>query len=122
MGRKLAFITGASNGIGFELAKKFARNEYDIIAVARNEDKLNQACEEIRQTGASVHAFSADLSSYEQIESLKRKTDAAGYEIDALVINAGQGLGGRFIGGTDLEKELQLIRLNGKRPAKAVWS
>ncbi|MEN4582603.1 SDR family NAD(P)-dependent oxidoreductase [Pantoea agglomerans] len=112
MGKKLVLVTGASNGIGFELAKKFARNEYDVIAVARNEDKLNKACDEIRQTGTSVHAFSADLSCYEEIESLKRKIDAAGYEIDALVINAGQGLGGRFIGGTELKKELQLIRLN----------
>ncbi|WP_223813103.1 MULTISPECIES: SDR family oxidoreductase [Pantoea] len=112
MSKKMALITGASNGIGFELAKVFARNNYDIIAVARNEGKLNAACDELRQSGGAVHAFSADLSSYEEIESLKKKVNEGEYRIDALVINAGQGLGGRFIGGTDLQKELQLIRLN----------
>jgi len=112
MSNKLAFITGASNGIGFALAKIFARNGYDIIAVARNEEKLNGACEVLRQSGGAVHAFSADLSKYEEIESLKKRIDEEGHHIDALVINAGQGLGGRFIGGTDLQKELQLIRLN----------
>lgn len=112
MSKKLAFITGASNGIGFELAKIFAKNDYDIIAVARNEEKLNKACDELRQLGGSVHSFSADLSHYEEIVSLKHKIDDAGFDIDALIINAGQGLGGRFIGGTELEKELQLIRLN----------
>lgn len=112
MAKKLAFITGASNGIGLEIAKIFARNSYDIIAVARNEEKLNKACEELKQFGNEVHAFSADLSKYEDIENLKRRVDEKGFVIDALVINAGQGLGGRFIGGTELSKELQLIRLN----------
>ena len=109
---KLAFISGASNGIGFEIAKQFAKNSYDIIAVARNKEKLEKACDELRQHGGKVHAFSADLSSYEEIEKLKQQLDEAGFAIDALVINAGQGLGGRFINGTELAKELQLIRLN----------
>lgn len=111
MSRKLAFVTGASNGIGFELAKIFAKNEYNIIAVARDEEKLNKASDELRQSGVTVHAFSADLSNYDDIVALKAKVDATG-PVDALVMNAGQGLGGRFIGGTDLQKELQLIRLN----------
>lgn len=109
---KLALITGASNGIGFELAKQFAKNRYDIIAVARNEEKLEKACNALRQHGGKVHAFSTDLSRYDEIEKLKTDLDKAGFAIDALVINAGQGLGGRFINGTELEKELQLIRLN----------
>ncbi|MGD3958775.1 SDR family NAD(P)-dependent oxidoreductase, partial [Xanthomonas citri pv. citri] len=105
-------ITGASNGIGFELAKLFAQHNYDIIAVARNEEKLSNACEALRHFGGSVQPYAADLSRYEEIETLKQKVDGLGRDIDALVINAGQGLGGRFIGGTALEKELQLIRLN----------
>lgn len=115
MSRKLAMITGASNGIGFEIAKLFAQNQYDIIAVARNEEKLASACATLAQSGTEVHAFPADLSRYEEIEGLKARLDNAGFALDALVINAGQGLGGRFIGepdGTDLAKELQLIRLN----------
>ncbi|WP_222707501.1 MULTISPECIES: SDR family oxidoreductase [Pantoea] len=112
MSNKLALITGASNGIGFELAKLFAQHDYDIIAVARNEEKLSNACEALRHFGGSVQPYAADLSRYEEIEALKQKVDGLGRDIDALVINAGQGLGGRFIGGTALEKELQLIRLN----------
>ncbi|PLR31414.1 SDR family NAD(P)-dependent oxidoreductase [Chimaeribacter arupi] len=112
MTNKLALITGASNGIGFEIAKLFAKHHYDVIAVARNPEKLEDACETLRQYGGQVHAFSADLSEYDEIERLKRQIDDAGFALDALVINAGQGLGGRFIGGTDLAKELQLIRLN----------
>ena len=109
---KTVLITGASNGIGLALAKIFARNHYDIVAIARNEEKLGKACDELRQLGSQVRAFSADLSCYEEIEQLKAKIDEAGIKPDALVINAGQGLGGSFIDGTDLAKELQLIRLN----------
>ncbi|PLR36475.1 short-chain dehydrogenase [Chimaeribacter coloradensis] len=112
MSQKLAFITGASNGIGFEIAKMFAKNHYDVVAVARNPEKLEHACEELRRYGGQVHAFPADLSHYDEIERLKKRVDDAGLVIDALIINAGQGLGGRFIGGTELAKELQLIRLN----------
>lgn len=112
MSNKTALITGASNGIGFEIAKIFAKNNYAILAVARNSEKLEQACNELRQCGGEVTAFSADLSKYEEIEQLKSNIDEAGYVIDSLVINAGQGLGGRFIDGTELSKELALIRLN----------
>ncbi|MDW8847780.1 SDR family NAD(P)-dependent oxidoreductase [Erwinia sp. MMLR14_017] len=115
MRQKTALITGASGGIGFEIAKLFAKNNYDIIAVARNEEKLEKACAELKAFGGAVHSFSADLSRYDAIEMLKAKVDEAAFAIDALVINAGQGLGGRFIGepdGTELAKELDLIRLN----------
>jgi short-subunit dehydrogenase len=59
----------------------------------------------------NVHAFSADLSEYDQITDLQARMDTAGLTLSALVINAGQGLGGAF-NGTDLEKEFRLIRLN----------
>lgn len=108
----IALITGASNGIGFELAKVFAKNGYDLITVARDESKLSRAGEELQKLGAKIYPYSVDLSDYTQIEALKKQTDAEGFDISALVINAGQGLGGRFIGGTALEKELSLIRLN----------
>ena len=59
-----ALITGASGGIGYELAKLFAQHDYDIIAVARNEEKLSNACEALRHFGGSVQAYAADLSRY----------------------------------------------------------
>ncbi|WP_448105481.1 SDR family NAD(P)-dependent oxidoreductase [Klebsiella pneumoniae] len=112
LGNKVALITGASNGIGLEIARKFSQNGWDVIAVARNEEKLSKAVEDLKQYGTKIIPYSIDLSKYEQIETLKRKTEQDGFDIGALVINAGQGLGGAFIGGTDLSKELELIRLN----------
>lgn len=110
--RKLALITGASNGIGLELAKIFAKNDHDLIIVARDEDKLKKANEALSSFGGKVESYSADLSSYNDIETLKKWVDDKGYVLETLVINAGQGLGGAFINGTSLEKELSLIRLN----------
>lgn len=111
--RNLALITGATNGIGLALAREFARHHYDLVIVARNPDKLKQTREALaQQFGIQVHAFQADLSLYEDVEHLKKRLDDARLSIDALVINAGQGLGGYFIGGTELSKELALIRLN----------
>ena len=111
--KKLALITGASNGIGLALAEEFAANGYDLAIVARDEKKLSATREHLQKHfSVNVHAFSADLSEYDQITDLQARMDTAGLNLSALVINAGQGLGGAFIGGTDLEKELRLIRLN----------
>ncbi|KNC08423.1 short-chain dehydrogenase [Klebsiella sp. RIT-PI-d] len=110
--RNIALITGASNGIGLEIARKFAQNGWDIIAVARNEEKLLKATTDLKQYGTNIHSYSIDLSKYDEVEKLKKKVTDDGFDIGALVINAGQGLGGAFIGGTELDKELQLIRLN----------
>lgn len=109
----LALVTGATNGIGLALATEFARHQYDLVIVARDPSSLEQTRQSLAQTyGVEVHAFSADLSVYDDVEKLKADVDEAGLRIDALVINAGRGLGGAFIGGTELRKELELIRLN----------
>ncbi|MFW7199439.1 SDR family NAD(P)-dependent oxidoreductase, partial [Enterobacter sp. BNK-16] len=111
--KKLALITGSSNGIGLALAEEFAANGYDLVIVARDEKKLSATGENLQKRfSVNVHAFSADLSEYDQITDLQARMDDVGLAPNALVINAGQGLGGAFIDGTDLEKELRLIRLN----------
>ena len=111
--KKLALITGSSNGIGLALAEEFAANGYDLVIVARDEKKLSATGENLQKRfSVNVHAFSADLSEYDQITDLQARMDDAGLAPNALIINAGQGLGGAFIDGTDLEKELRLIRLN----------
>jgi len=110
--KKIALITGASNGIGLELAKKFAANDFNLIIVARDEQKLQKAKAELEILGSEVKSYSADLVNAEEISGLKAWVDEQGYTIDSLVINAGQGIGGKFIGEIPLEKELKLIRLN----------
>jgi len=111
--KKLALITGASNGIGLALAEEFAANGYDLVIVARDEKKLSVAGENLQKRfSVNVHVFSADLSEYDQITDLQTRINTVGLTPTALVINAGQGLGGAFIDGTVLETELRLIRLN----------
>ncbi|MCY2037403.1 SDR family NAD(P)-dependent oxidoreductase [Klebsiella pneumoniae] len=95
--KKLALITGASNGIGLALAEEFAANGYDLAIVARDENKLSAARDHLQKHySVNVHAFSADLSVYDQITDLQAKMDRAGLNLSALVINAGQGARGRL--------------------------
>lgn len=109
---KFALITGASNGIGLELARIFAKNNYGIIAVARNKDKLEILKEELQIFGSEVHLLTADLSDFNEIKRIHAEVESNNWNIDTLVINAGQGLGGDFIENSKLEKELEIIRLN----------
>ncbi len=110
--KPLAVVTGSSNGIGYELAKILAHNGYDIVSVARSKDKLNEVEQEFIDLGAQVYTLPTDLSTYEGVQHLKKQIDEIGRPIHTLIINAGQGLGGKFIGGTELADELNLIRLN----------
>ncbi|HDS7007156.1 TPA: SDR family NAD(P)-dependent oxidoreductase, partial [Klebsiella pneumoniae subsp. pneumoniae] len=60
LGNKVALITGASNGIGLEIARKFSQNGWDVIAVARNEEKLSKAVEDLKQYGTKIIPYSID--------------------------------------------------------------
>ncbi len=99
-----ALITGASSGIGRDMAKELAQKGYEIIVVARNEEKLNELKEEI---DTKVEVISMDLSVKENCFKLH---DMVGF-VDILINNAGFGLFGKFQD-TDLEKELKLIDTN----------
>ncbi|KOS08070.1 short-chain dehydrogenase [Flavobacterium akiainvivens] len=110
--KKLALITGASNGIGFELAKLFAKDDYDLLLVSRGQEKLEAAKKELAIFNVSITTFAADLSKYDDIIRLKAWVEQQGYIINALVLNAGQGYGGDFLQKTELARELELIRLN----------
>jgi short-subunit dehydrogenase len=109
--RKLAVITGASSGIGFELAKVFAAEGYDLIVAAEDEE-LEPAARELGQIGRGVESLRVDLSRPEGVEALYGKTTADGRAVDALCLNAGIGAGGDFARETDLAKELRLVDLN----------
>lgn len=108
--RPLAVVTGASNGIGYELAKQFAQNGFDLLVTA-TDSKTNDAAQTFEQLGAKVETVQVDLATYDGVETLYNKIKATGHPVDAIAINAGVGVGGEFIK-TDLQEELNLINLN----------
>jgi short-subunit dehydrogenase len=91
--RPLAIVTGASTGIGLELAKCCAQNGFDLVLAA--DTPLDRAAEEVRALGAAVETLDADLSELENVDQLLELV--AGREVDALLANAGHGLGRAFL-------------------------
>ncbi len=110
MANQLAVVTGASSGIGYNLAKVFGENGFDLV-IASNDDRLNDAKRDFAQLGVQVTAVNEDLATYEGVESLWNSVQALGRPVDAVALNAGVGVGGLFAE-TDLEAEMNLIRLN----------
>ncbi len=94
MTRPLAIVTGASTGIGFELAHVAAQNGSDLIVVA-NEALIERAAEDFRRHGTQVHAIEADLATFEGVDAVLGC--AAGRPLDMLFANAGTGHGGAFL-------------------------
>ena len=109
--RPLAVITGASSGIGFELAKQCAEHGFDLLVCADDEQRLEQAAERLRTADTSVEAVRADLATYDGNEALARAVRATGRPVDALLLNAGIGVNGKFVE-TSLDEELRSIGLN----------
>jgi short-subunit dehydrogenase len=109
--RPLAVVTGASSGIGRELAKQFAENGFDLIVAAEDED-IHAAAQELEGLGARAEAVQVDLARPEGVEALHERIRAAASSVDAIALNAGIGMGGEFATGTDLAQELQIVDLN----------
>jgi short-subunit dehydrogenase len=107
--RNLALVTGASSGIGRELAKQFAQNGFDLIVAA--EDELDGAVAELQSFGASVDGVRVDLAAPEGVEELWRRVEEIGRPLDAAALNAGVGAGGAFVD-IELEKQLNIVDLN----------
>lgn len=107
--RPLAVVTGASNGIGYELAKQFAQNGFDLVITATG-PSIQEAAQDFEKLGASVKTIEADLATYEGVETLYQQIQSTG-PVEAIAINAGVGVGGKFTE-TDLDSELNLIELN----------
>lgn len=94
MADKLAIITGASTGIGFELAHLAAKDGYDLL-VAADEPQIEAAAADFRKHGTPVRAVEADLATLEGVDRLLDAAD--GRPVDLLCANAGRGLGHAFL-------------------------
>lgn len=108
--RPLALITGASSGIGLELARQFAEHGYDLLVNAED-DSINAVAVQLRATGVQVEPVQADLRRYEGVERLYAAVLAQPREIEAAALNAGVGQGGAFVD-TGLDEQLEVINVN----------
>jgi short-subunit dehydrogenase len=100
--RPFAIVTGASTGIGLELARCAAKEGYDLL-IAADEPGIERAARDLATAGVSVIAVQADLSTEDGVERLVRA--AQGRPVDALLANAGRGLGDAF-----LNQEMERVR------------
>ncbi|HEY0372062.1 MAG TPA: SDR family oxidoreductase [Thermoanaerobaculia bacterium] len=108
--KSLALITGASSGIGLELANCFAQDGHDVVLVAEDRGGLESAAQEVRALGGgSVEIIVADLSRHDGAQLVFDQL--GGRNPDVLVNNAGVGVYGKFID-TDLDEEVSMIHLN----------
>ncbi len=111
-GKMTALVTGASGGIGEELARLFAADGHDLVLVARSRDKLARLAEELgARHGVRARVLPADLARPEAPREIFEELGRAGVPVDALVNNAGFGSYGPFAE-TDLGQELELLQVN----------
>jgi short-subunit dehydrogenase len=108
--RPLALVTGASSGIGYELAKQFAEHGYDLIINAEDA-AIATAGQELQATGVVVQHVQADLRDPAEVLKLYAAVESTGRPLAAAALNAGVGQGGAFID-NDFAKEKEIIDLN----------
>lgn len=110
--KEYILLTGASSGIGYEMANQLAAKKYSLILVARTESKLQQMQAELTaKYGIGVEYYAADLSDVNAATSLYKAVKQEKFIVTHLVNNAGVGNYGNFTE-TPLEEELSMIQLN----------
>ena len=108
--RKLAVVTGASTGIGLELARLCAQQGFDLI-IAADEPLIQNAARELSASGVSCTAVQCDLSTPAGVKTLTTAIAGSGRAVDYLFANAGRGLGHAFLD-QDLDEAMRVIHTN----------
>lgn len=111
MARELAFVTGASSGIGYQLAYQLAERGYDLALTAHS-DRLSEVVPELERLGAQVVTFQADATNHDEIARVWQGVEALGRPVTVACINAGIGEFGQFADESDLDQELAIVQLN----------
>jgi short-subunit dehydrogenase len=107
----VALVTGASAGIGSDIARELARRGHNTVLVARREDRLRELAAELeREHGTSARALACDLSDPEAVDGLPGRVQQLGFEVDVLVNNAGFATGGPFHD-SDAGREREQVRV-----------
>jgi uncharacterized protein len=110
--KRTALVTGASAGLGKELAKLFAADGHDVVLVARSLPKLEELAAELKKVhGIEAHAIGADLGELSGASVIAEQVSGRGLSIDFLVNNAGFGSNGAFLD-LDVGRELQMVDVN----------
>ncbi len=109
--RKHALITGATSGIGYELAKIFAENNYDLVIVSRKYDNLLVKEQELKKFGINVISIAKDLFQPEEAYTIYTDLALKGISPEILINDAGQGVYGKFQD-TDIHREIDVVNLN----------
>ena len=109
--RPLAVVTGASSGIGLELARQFVHHHFDVIVAAEDAEIAVAAAVLRAEGGGDVEPLQVDLRTPQGVQVLHAAITADGRPLAAIALNAGHGQGGAFVD-NDLEDELSIIDLN----------
>lgn len=106
----LAIVTGASTGIGYELAKYAAQQGYDLV-IAADEPQIQEAALKLKEFGVKVEAMQVDLATQDGVRRFAAGISALGRPVDLLMANAGRGLGDSFLD-EDLQQALRVVDTN----------
>lgn len=107
----LALVTGASNGIGYQLALQLAQDGYDLVVAGKERDLTENIAREVEALGVEVRAVVGDLSKFQGTVDLWEAVESIGRPLDVACINAGLGAGGNFVD-TPLDQEMEIVAVN----------
>jgi short-subunit dehydrogenase len=104
-------VTGASSGIGADIARELVKRGLGVTLVARREERLKTLAKELESSGVRVEVFAADVADPDARAGLVDKINRAGLDVEVLINNAGYGSGGAFHE-LDAESEVAMVRVN----------